>query len=456
MIVVIQSSPDRQSHAGQFKNRKCQPVLFVADPAQAPDDVAVCHARPDTLSNFCIPWRKLVASYNAHPRNNPLGLLPAYKLYRDEIYTMLTEQLGAEQVFILSSGWGLIPSSFLTPDYDITFDAKAEAYRRRKPTDDYDDFCMLPKRSDEDLYFFGDRNCLKLFCKLTQAHRGARIVFHPKASPPEAPGCQLRPFDSDEQDGWHRACAEEFLAAVSETRTEETRLSGPRVHNVESRLGVLHSVPGATSVYNGGRPEPSAAAIRNAIQSAQSHLAAYRQLMHLLPKVDVTKDKEFQERFVAFHQIAHRSPAWHATYFQLLEVAKVIGAEFADVLEELWQETGRYEPAYASRLVANADPGQPIWDRFTLTRSGLRAPAYLDPDKLKKAGDVYYQIRKWYAGYLESPGGQRLVDLFDKEAPEFQAINDLKKVEFTLLPAGQGSGALEAAGKSVASAPHSA
>ncbi len=456
MIVVIQSSPDRQPNAGQIKTNNGQPVLFVVDPTQAPDDAGVCHTRPDAPSNFYIPWRKLVASYNAHPRDNPLGLLPACKLYRDEIYTQLVLQLGAKQVFILSPGWGLIRSSFLTPDYDITFDAKAEPYRRRKPTDNFDDFCMLPKRSDEDLYFIGSGDYLSQFCKLTETYRGARIVFHPEASPPEAPGCELRPFDCDEQTGWHRACAKALLSDAFETRTEEAQVSAPRVHNVEAWLRVLRSQAGAVSVQDGRGPEPGAAAIRTAIQDAQSHLAAYGQLMHMLRKVDVTKDKEFQQRFVAFHRISHRSPAWQTTYFQLLEVAKVTGTEFADVLDELWEETGRYEPAYASRLVATVDPGQPIWDRSTLTRTGLRAPAYLDSDKLKKAGDVYYQIRKWYAAYLESPGGQRLVDLFDEEAPEFQDINVLKKVEFTLLPNGQGSGIFEAAGTSLASIPHSA
>jgi len=450
VIVVIQSGPNRQPQAGRIKARNGQPVLFVADPTRAPDDAGICHARPDAPSSFCISWRKLVASYNANPRDNPLGLLPAYKLYQDEVFEQLVGQLGKEQVFILSPGWGLIPSSFLTPDYDITFDRKADPCRRRKPTDSYDDFCMLPMHCDEDLYFFGDADCLSLFCKLTEAYGGKRIVFHPKASPPEAPGCELRPFDADEQASWQRDCARAFLSTASETRTEEARRSAPRVNKVEARLRALRSLPGAVPLRHGGGREPNPAAIRKAIRGAQSHLAAYCWLMQSLPEVDVTRDKEFQQRFIAFHRISHRSPAWQATYFQRLEVAKVIGAEFADVLDELWEETGRYEPAYASRLVATVDPGQPVWDQHTLTRTGLRAPGYLDPNKLRHAGDVYYQVRKWYAAYLGSPGGKRLVALFDEAAPEFRDINALKKVEFALMPAGQSSGIPGAAGTSVA------
>lgn len=453
MIVVIQSSPDRQPKAGRIEKKAGQPVLFVADPTRAHNDEGVYHARPDALSNFCIPWRDLVASYNAHPRNNPLGLLPAHELYREEIYTQLVEQLGAERVFILSPGWGLIKSSFLTPDYDITLDANAEPYRRRKTTDNYADFCMLPRHSDENLYFFGDRDCHSLFCKLTETHRGTRIVFHPEECPPKAPGCELRPVESDGQTGWYRNCAKAFLSAPSETPPKEVRPSASQAPNVEAWLQALH---GASSLPAGGGPEPSAVAVRKTIRGAQCYLAAYSRLMQLLPKVDITKDEEFQQRFTAFHRISHRSPAWHTTYFQRLEVAKVIGAEFADVLDELWEETGRYEPAYASRLVATADPSKPVWDRLTLARTGLRAPAYGDPDKLNKASDVYRQMREWYSAYLESPSGQRLVALFDEEAPEFKDIDVLKKVEFALLPAGHVSGILEPTGTPASSVSQSA
>jgi hypothetical protein len=83
VIVIIQSGPDHQPQAGRMATRAGRSVVFVADPSNAPDDAGTCHARPDDLSDFCIPWRNLVASYNSHPRGNPLGLLPAHELYRD-------------------------------------------------------------------------------------------------------------------------------------------------------------------------------------------------------------------------------------------------------------------------------------------------------------------------------------------------------------------------------------
>jgi hypothetical protein len=63
-----------------------------------------------------------------------------------------------EKVYILSGGWGLITASFLTPDYDITFSQSAEHYKRRRQTDRYHDFRMLPEDTREPLAFFGGKD----------------------------------------------------------------------------------------------------------------------------------------------------------------------------------------------------------------------------------------------------------------------------------------------------------
>jgi hypothetical protein len=67
---------------------------------------------------------ELLLRYNEAPGENPLGLLRAFKLYLNDIYRRLARHVGIENFLILSAGWGLIPASFLTPDYDITFKPK--------------------------------------------------------------------------------------------------------------------------------------------------------------------------------------------------------------------------------------------------------------------------------------------------------------------------------------------
>jgi hypothetical protein len=442
MIAVIQSAMGRQPHAGHMKTRDGRRVLFVADPEQAPGEPGLCHARPDSPSNFCVTWRKLVAGYNENRRNNPLGLLPAWSLYPDEIYAQLVEQLGAHKVYILSAGWGLIKASFLIPNYDITLSPDAEPFRRRRSNDVYADFCMLPANSDEDLYFFGGAEYAPLFCRLTAGHPGRRIVFYHGANPPAAPGCTLRKFESGSETHWHQACATAFLADRPKPRATAP---APKVSHIESHLRkTLGKFSNATVSLADDGPQPDDGAVRAAIRDARGEIAEHLWLLQSLHDVDVTDNPEFQQRFNAYHRIAQRAHEWHTAYYWLLETAKAVGADFADILYTLWERTGRYEPAYASRLVAMVDPDKPTWDRLALMHAGLRAPAYPDPHKLEKAVAVYGGVCDWYATRLASPGGQRILELFDREVPDHQAISAVKKLELVLHHTREGNTVLPA------------
>jgi hypothetical protein len=288
----------------------------------------------------------------------------------------------------------------------------------------------LPQGSDEDLYFFGGEEYVPLFCRLTAAHPGRRIVYHHSANPPEAPGCELRKFETGSETNWLNECATAFLAARRQPRSDKT---ARKVSHIESYLReTMRKVPRAPLTLSDDGFEPDDAAVRTAIRDARNGIAEFEWLLLSLRAVDVTDNSEFQQRFNAFHRVSQRSPAWYATYYRLLESAKRTTADFAEVLYTLWEDTGRYEPALASRLVATADPAQPFWDRFALLNTGLRTPAYPDPEKLEKAVKIYGRISDWYALRLGSPGGQRIVELFDAEAPDHQAISALKKLEFVL------------------------
>ena len=90
-----------------------------------------------------------------------------------------------------AAGWGLISASFLTPNYDITFSmAKpAERYKRRRKKDVCLDQRDLPNSTEEPIFFFGGKDYVPLFCKLTHGVRGRRTVFFNSEFAPDAPGC---------------------------------------------------------------------------------------------------------------------------------------------------------------------------------------------------------------------------------------------------------------------------
>ncbi len=214
-IIVIQCAGRKQSPAGCLRLRSGQEVLFVADPANAPQ-TGYAHARPDDDADTGETWRKQLLRYNdlhkdAPEGNNPLGLLPAWQLYKNPIYDQLAKNYGLERLYILSAGWGLIRAEFLTPDYDITFSDKAEHYKRRRERDAYDDLRMLADDTADAVVFFGGQSYIKLFCELTGRVKGPRYIFFNSLNPPDAPDCHLRKYDTGTKTNWHYECAGAFM-----------------------------------------------------------------------------------------------------------------------------------------------------------------------------------------------------------------------------------------------------
>lgn len=99
----------------------------------------------------------------------------------------------------------------LTPHYDITFSAQAEPFKRRRPSDAYTDFNMLGGRDDESVAFFGGKDYLPLFCRLTEHTAGKRIAVFNSASEPQAHGVQFVRFPTTTRTNWHYEAVSAFL-----------------------------------------------------------------------------------------------------------------------------------------------------------------------------------------------------------------------------------------------------
>jgi hypothetical protein len=211
VIVVIQCAGRKREDAGFLRTREGKPVLFVADPSAAPLSDSYGYARPDDPSSLGGSWRDVLVRYNDDPGRNPLSLIPAFQLYTNETYRALAKEFGIDKTYILSAGWGLIPGSFLTPCYDITFTATAENWKRRKKRDTYSDLSMLHVGTDEQILFFGGKDYLPLFTRLTAHVRAARTVFYNSATLPDAPGCRVVRFATKTRTNWHYECANALL-----------------------------------------------------------------------------------------------------------------------------------------------------------------------------------------------------------------------------------------------------
>lgn len=214
MIVVIQCASRKRADAGHLVSKEGRKVMFVADPNRAPKRESIVHQRPDDPESPGRSYRDVLDEYNRREREeNPLDLLPAWKLYENQTYASLAETFGTDKLYILSAGWGLIEAEFLTPNYDITFrNEKGEnAYKRRSKDDShYRDFSMIPGDVSSHVVFLGGKDYVSLFCQLT-AGIARRTVFHNSRSLLSAPGCDLVRYETSTRTNWHYECARALI-----------------------------------------------------------------------------------------------------------------------------------------------------------------------------------------------------------------------------------------------------
>ena len=214
-IIVIQCAARKRKESGCLQLGNGSRVLFVGRPEKAPRDGQYIYTHPDGTSDTGEPWREKLLLYNELRKDagedNPLGLLPAWKLYRHPVYTRLADKYETESLYILSAGWGLIRADFLTPNYDITFSNNAELCKRRRARDVYNDWRMLPDDTDRPIVFFGGQSYINLFCSLTARVKGARYLFYNSAKAPDAPGCQTVRFYTHRKTNWHYEAVQAFM-----------------------------------------------------------------------------------------------------------------------------------------------------------------------------------------------------------------------------------------------------
>jgi len=245
MKVVIQCAGQKKRCAGRFKSPSGEEVQFVARPLlcgpPCASSVRYCWVG-EQISPGSLTWRKALVNYNDEYNRtgeNPYGLSKAAELYRPSVYRQLVKALGWEAVFILSAGWGLIRSDFLTPDYNITFSRQkkiplwARREKRLDPLEDLNQLDAAATSPDEPIHFFGGRDYLPLLHSLTRRNLAAKIIVHYKGNQPSHEGfINYEPFSCERNQNWHYEAVKAFL------RSRETAPTSCGFEPVVVRQGV--------------------------------------------------------------------------------------------------------------------------------------------------------------------------------------------------------------------------
>lgn len=172
--------------------------------------------------------------------------------------------------------------------------------------------------------------------------------------------------------------------------------------------------------------------VTSAIIKAKPGIQKYLALMDQVEKVNVSTDSAFQRAYNGFYRVQRRQASWYSTYYNLMEELKGSTPTFGEVLDRMFEVTGRYEPSFASKLVATLRDDKPVWDQHVLKNIGQKAPSYGSKTKIADAKLRYADIENWYQAFLTSEKGANWIGQFKDLIPEHDKLTDLKKVDLIL------------------------
>ena len=160
-------------------------------------------------------------------------------------------------------------------------------------------------------------------------------------------------------------------------------------------------------------------------------LDKYADIMKAAKEKDVSSDAAFQHAFNGFYRV-RRNAEWRKSFYQLFERAKKEHYSFADVIGDLYVETGNIEASFTSKMIATIDPDKPIWDQYVLHNLGLELKGKNPREKGGNTIEIYSQIEKWYAKYLQTEEARKNIVEFDRWLPTYSWIPSIKKIDYLL------------------------
>lgn len=171
--------------------------------------------------------------------------------------------------------------------------------------------------------------------------------------------------------------------------------------------------------------------IKQSLENIDSGLKKYIDIMNSLSNTNVSFDKGFQKKFNSFYRIRQRKPDFYDCYYDLLESSKGKAITFEEVILHMYNQLGRVEASFSSKLVATLNPDKPVWDMYVLQNLGLKAPYQADKNRLSKIIKLYDDMCDWYTEYLLREETIEVLKMFDKMYPDAH-ISNVKKIDLIL------------------------
>ena len=168
------------------------------------------------------------------------------------------------------------------------------------------------------------------------------------------------------------------------------------------------------------------------LQGKKTGMDAYSEIMDTFRDTDISTDAQFRKCFTCFYKV-RRNAAWRQFFYRYFEEIKNReNVEFAEIITKIYEETGRVEASFSSKLLATLDSNMPIIDRLVLEKLGQKMSGKSAEEKLARAIAIHGQLVQWYQAFLETEEAQRYIGQFDVHFPEHRGFSATKKIGFLI------------------------
>ena len=175
------------------------------------------------------------------------------------------------------------------------------------------------------------------------------------------------------------------------------------------------------------------AVISQTLPQIQSGIDKYIKVINHLHLCDVSKSMDYQKLYNGYYRMRQRKQDYYQIYFEYLEANKNKDINFVDVLTYINTATGRFEPSFASKLLATIDTDSPVWDSVVLKNLSIIPPRSCQKDRMYATVKTYMTLLEWYGNYFKTQNAVDVLNLFNSIYPQFaQSVTAVKKVEFAL------------------------
>lgn len=173
------------------------------------------------------------------------------------------------------------------------------------------------------------------------------------------------------------------------------------------------------------------AKVENALNTLAARAYDIGRYFVTIDQVANCRSRDYQRNFNRFYRV-RRGAEWQSVYYDILFREYGNKPSFAQVITELYEQTGNIEPSFSSKLVATLDTDKPVWDKYVLANLGKKLTGSSKEVRLKNSISLYQEIEEWYRAFLSIEEAKQWISLFDEKLTDFIELSPTKKIDLIL------------------------